>query len=91
MIEKVNTNRDVLIAHTDRDFHKLGFSSESIRNFEKIFTGSGFSKLKASTKNLERYQPIDFKNDMTSCKSILEELLQINQAASFDDYANHSV
>lgn len=84
LINKIMNNRDMLFAHTDKDFNKLLFSKEEVERMEMKFDAK-YEKLLATTKEYERFTPTDIKNEKDNIENILYELDAIwNEALAND-------
>jgi hypothetical protein len=73
-IEKIITNRNELIAHTDKHFFKLGFSKNYIKKLEEAFKTSFSNMPRAKEKGGERYTPQDMRDDLQEIREIIQKL-----------------
>jgi hypothetical protein len=72
IIGKIKNNRDKLFAHTDKNFYDLGFSQIHIDKLEKTFE-SDFSRIKANSKDHERYTPADLNADLVEIRQMMQK------------------
>ena len=88
IIGKIISNRNKIIAHTDKNFHELCFSDNEIKAMEKNMKDSMrisgkeaknvFSKMnRATSKEKERYTPRGLKKDSLEIKNLIEEMDKI--------------
>ena len=73
IIGKVKNNRDQLFAHTDKNFYKLGFSQVHIDKLNKVYD-TDFSRIKATSKDQERYTPADLSTDLIEIRQMMDEV-----------------
>jgi hypothetical protein len=69
-INKINNNRSKISAHLDKKFYKLNFSAQHFKKLNAIYD-KDFSKIIASNRSQERYDPIDMNDDIPEIKEIL--------------------
>jgi hypothetical protein len=83
LIRKVNTNRNRLIAHTDKNFHQILFSKAEVDRMETKFE-TPYPTLRAKSRDNERYMPADMSADTDEILEILGELDIILDEALMD-------
>lgn len=77
MIEKMITNRNELVAHTDKHFFKLGFSKNYVKKLEEVFKTSFSNMPIAKEKGGERYTPQDMREDLQEIREVIQKLDKI--------------
>jgi len=73
LIDKVSTNRNRLMAHTDINFYEILFSNAEVDRLEEQF-GITYPRLRAKSKAKERYTPADMHTDAEAIFKILDIL-----------------
>lgn len=77
IIGKIQTNRDKLFAHTDKKFINLGFSQEYVDDLSKQLWNADYSSMVASSKDQERYVPMDLHADLEEVKKMVQEIKEL--------------
>lgn len=88
IIGKIITNRNMIVAHLDKDFTDLCFSDDTISKMEKNLergiriseaeAKQAFEKLPRSTSMAqERYTPTDLKKDLPVINELLDKAFEI--------------
>lgn len=101
IIEKIISNRNRIIAHTDENFHELHFSDDEIRKKKedikyimringKEFKKNFFVMESATSKSEERYTVGDFKKDLEEIKKLLEKTEKILEEIKYLNYQTNS-
>ncbi|MDP3883262.1 MAG: hypothetical protein Q8Q48_04370 [Candidatus Staskawiczbacteria bacterium] len=73
IIEKIISNRNMIIVHVDRNFSELCFSDKHIKKIEKNFNTNLSEIPRAGSKSKERYDPDDFRDNLPEIKNILDK------------------
>jgi len=77
IIGKIISNRNKLIAHTDKNFYELCFSDDTRKKMEEAYHCDLSKMSRAISKDKERYTQIDLKNDSPEIKELIEKMDKI--------------
>lgn len=74
VIGKIINNRNKIIAHTDKNFHKLKFSKNYIKRLEEAFDMPFDNIPTSEKKENERYTIQDMRDDLKELREIIQKL-----------------
>jgi hypothetical protein len=100
IIGKIISNRNKIIAHTDKDFDALSFSDNEIKSIKKDIEDSMEIREKeaksisckmnrAISKDKEKYTPRDLKRDSLEIKNLIEEIDKVFEEVLMSQYNKH--
>lgn len=89
IIEKIKSNRNMIIVHVDRNFSELCFSEKHIKKFEERFNIHLSEVHRAENRSKERYDVEDFKDDLPEIKDLLEKAKKICDKTLMFNYSKN--
>lgn len=85
IIGKVISNRNKIIAHSDKNFHELCFSNNHRVGIEKVFRCDLSKMNRAISRDKEHYDIGDLKNDLPEIRKLIEKAEKIlDEALNFN-------